>query len=694
MRCPVPLNQLAGDTAGLAAVLPMVNGYVNDAFYQEDLAEADRRWELVKSLFGPERLFLEVRQVHHGRKEDAEGLRAVFAFAARHKARTVATHKVLFAKPEQAELGALHFCLGGRAKWKDYKLRIAYRKAYIRSPRQMAEDFIEHPEALRNTMVLAEMCTLKAVLPSGPQASFPISLSDSSDDDADARFAELCRVRLTKRAGTKFMKKGEENNIRARLALELAEIRQVGGAALFVLLADICEWARQKGIPVLLPTTINGSLVAYLLGLTELNPLAFGFAWERFLPRLEPLTDLQIWVGAVQHERFRELIFEKVAQNALRVVDYRKFTFTTGIFRVLEAAGLTMAQEQEIKDMVRQEADYSWNYDGWERLGILLQERKAKLMTDTDLPELLRLAAGLDGVACAAKEHLETILVSDQDLTGQIPVAFTLSVRAIAQYPQSSLAGCWPLLEIKAQSLLSRLARAEKNVRRDLQWPAFKLRDLPLADEQAFAFLQSSDAFEHFTGNEDIFCAQEICAWFREAKVGSLTDLAAVFALCRPGGIDLYPAFLAAKLGSPLKTGPGVSPRLAAFCPETFGVMVFQEQCLYAIAAMLDCYSREAEQWRRWRAKRSAPSEKAEFVARVVAKEGIKEAEAELVFVQLAHACEYSFHKGYALTWALLFYRCAYLARHYPLQYSYALEFETTQAQESNAGDEALNFHK
>lgn len=617
---------------------------------EQEAAEAVARE--YTELFGPGRFFLELQE--NGLPAQAGVNAGLVALARRLNLPLVATNDVHYLEREDAELQDVVLCVQTAKTLDDPdRLRFATDQLYLRTPEEMAELFAATPEAVDNTVAIAERVDFALPLGRTYLPAFPVPAGTSPAE----HLRELCRRGVADRYGREV-----PAEVGPRLESELETIIGMGYAGYFLIVWDFIRFAREKGIPVGPGRgSAAGSLVAYLLGITDIDPLQHGLLFERFLnPERVTLPDIDV-----------DFCFERRGE----VIDYVVRTY--GEDRVAQIVTFgTLAARAAIRDVGRV---LSWPLAEVDRLAKLVPNELGMTLEKAldQVPELreaydrdqrarrlLDLARRAEGLPRHASTHAAGIVISDVPLLERVPVQRTGEGLVTTQVDMDSLADLGVLkMDFLGLRTLTVLDQAVKLIaQRHGQAP--ELDRLPLDDPATYEMLQEGETEGVFQLESRLFKSL-----LREIRPSSFADLVAILAIGRPGPINLRSEFAKRKEGQVEVSYP--DPRLEPILRETYGIMIYQEQVMRIAAELAGFSLGEADLLRRAMSKKKASElEKLRerFVAGAVGR-GSAPQVAEEIFALMEYFANYGFNKSHAAAYALVSYRTAYLKRHYPAEY-------------------------
>ncbi|MCG0239656.1 MAG: DNA polymerase III subunit alpha [Firmicutes bacterium] len=647
----VTLADLEAHREGLIALSGCLRGPLARPL-REGRAEEARRWAVrLREIFGPDRFFVELQD--HGWEEERRVGRALVALARALGLQLVATNDVHYLTPGEARLHDLVLAIGsGRTLQDPHRLRFPTDQYYLKSGAEMAARFAELPEALAATAAIAERCEVELPLGRALLPAYPLPPGWS---DPDAYLRHLCTEALPRR-----YPQGAGPEVRERLEHELSIIRSMGFAEYFLIVWDFVRAARERGILVGPGRGSGaGSLVAYLLGITGVDPLAHGLLFERFLnPERVDLPDLDI---DFDHERRDEVIAyvaEKYGRDRVaQIITFGTMAARAAVRDVGRALGLPPGEV----DRVARAIPFGMDLATARQQVPELQQAAGR----RELAELLDLAEALEGLPRHASTHAAGVVIAPGPLTDYVPLYRGADGTLVTQYDMEGLQAIGLLkMDFLGLRTLTVIDRAVQAIR--AREPGFRLEAIPLDDPATYAMLAAGQTLGVFQLE-----AGWVADVLRQLRPARFQDVVAVISLCRPGPMQYIPEYIARR-----ETGPRYPhPDLADILQETYGIMVYQEQVMQVAARMAGFSLGQADLLRRAVGKKKREElerYRDAFIAGAVAR-GYDRALAEQVYADILRFASYGFNKSHAVAYGLLAYQTAYLKRHYPVEFMAAL---------------------
>ncbi|WP_439115638.1 DNA polymerase III subunit alpha [Hydrogenophaga sp.] len=673
------LEELNG---GLLMLSGAQAGPVGQALIQGD---AQRAADVALKLAGlfTHRFYIELQRA--GRVDDERHVTAAVQLAARLHLPVVATHPVQFTEPDDYESHEARVCISdGEILGNNRRVRRFTREQYFKSAEHMVALFHDVPSAVANTLEIAKRCNLTLVLGKPQLPNFPTPLIDGVPMPMEDFFRlssfEGLEERLAHLYPDVAKRDAERPRYVARLEFEINTILNMGFPGYFLIVGDFINWAKKNGCPVGPGRGSGaGSLVAYALKITDLDPLQYNLLFERFLnPERVSMPDFDIDFCQTNRDRVIDYVKDKYGKDAVsqiatfgtmaaraairdvgRVLDF-SYGFCDGISKLIpNKPGMSVTLQYPPNP--KKEGDKN-NYAI--EMEPVLAERISK---EDDVKTLIELAQKLEGMTRNIGMHAGGVLIAPGKLTDFTPLyAQPGSDSAVSQYDKDDVEAVglvkFDFLGLATLTILE-IAR-EFIAKRHKGQEDFCFENVPLDDARVYALFSRGQTEAVFQ-----FESRGMQGMLKDAKPSRLEDLIALNALYRPGPMDLIPSFVARKHGREVIEYP--HPLVADMLSETYGIMVYQEQVMQT-AQILGGYSLGgADMLRRAMGKKKA-EEMAEHRAIFragAAKNDISQEKADEIFDLMEKFAGYGFNKSHAAAYSLLAYHTGWLKVHYTAEF-------------------------
>jgi DNA polymerase-3 subunit alpha len=667
-----------GTTGIIALSGDMAHGEVAQAVLMDDVQEARRRASLAvafyRQAFG-DRYYLEVQR--YDQPHEATQVTRLVAMARSTQTPLIATHPIQFATPEDFYLHELRYCVSNGEVISDPgRVPKFTAEQYFKSQKEMKEMFADLPEAVANTVQVARRCSTtielgKNYLPEFPTQGLPVGefLRQKSQEGLEARLLHNFPEPAEREA--------KRPEYQERLDRELGTINRMEFSGYFLIVADFIGWARANDILVGPGRGSGaGSLVAYALGITDIDPLPYNLLFERFLnPERVSMPDFDIDFEKAGRDRVIQYVIDKYGENQVAQIATlgtlggraaingvgRAFGVnprTIGIISALipKKPGTTIHDAMFGNDKTGQHpiADLNKRY-----------EREAEVRKIVDLAMALESAPTNVGV------HASGLLIAPSTVSDFSPLYYDPASagksKGRSQYdgPSVELAGLvkFDFLGLKTLDIIKK-AILSINKRPEFEGRPLSQPQIPLNDAKTFEALQKGDSVAVFqlesTGMQRML---------KDARPDRFEDIVALVALFRPGPMSLIPTYCARKHGKEEVSYP--DPRVQEVLKETYGIMVYQEQVMQMAQYVGGYTLGGADLLRRAMGKKKVDEmlKQRQMFREGAQKNGLSVEKADEIFDLMEKFAGYGFNKSHAAAYGLLAYQTAYLKINYPVEY-------------------------
>ncbi len=645
---------------GIIATSACLGGEIDQALLAGKFEEAVRVAKEYEEIFGKGNYFLEIQ--NHGHIPECV---KIWEDKIRLSKETgiplVATQDSHYTRPEDADYHDVLLAVQTGNKIGDGdRLSMKAEDFSITSPETMAERFKDAPEALAATVAIGERCNVELDLKTTYLPDFP----KPDGKTASEYLRELTEERLPGRYS------GEKNTpeVRKRLEYELDVIGKTGFADYFLIVQDLIKWAKDHGIAVGPGRgSAAGSIISYVLGITDVNPLDYDLLFERFLnPERIQMPDIDIDFADKRRDEVLAYAREKYGEDRVAQI----ITFGTMAARAaVRDAGRAMGMSYTFCDQVAKLIPGGPGVKLAEALENV-EELAAMYRSDPDAKKLLETAKHLEGVVRHASVHACGTVISKEPLTNYVPLQLAPQdkLNVITQFEMHSVEDLG-LLKIDFLGLKN-LTIIEDTVRlvKDLRGETVEISELPLDDPKTYELLQNGDTTGVFQ-----FESSGMRRYMKDIHPSQLDDLVALVALYRPGPMELIPSFIKRKEGKEKITY--LHPKLEPILANTYGIGVYQEQMMRIARDLAGYTLPEADTLRKAIGKKikSLLDEQEVKLVQGMIKNGIDKRTAKAIWDLFPPFARYGFNKSHAVCYALIGYRTAYLKAHYPEEFMASL---------------------
>jgi DNA polymerase III subunit alpha len=650
---------------GLIALSGALEGDIGRALVSARERDAESALDAWLALL-PGRFYLELQRL--GRPLEEAYIAGAVALAARRGVPVVATNDVRFLEAGEFECHEARVCIHDGALLGDPgRVRRYSRQQYLRTPQEMAALFADIPEALANSVEIARRCSLVLNLGEARLPQYPVPAGVSTE--------QFLRAQAGEGLAGRFVASGTVPPAHAeRLARELEVICQMGFAGYFLIVADFIRWARTHDVPVGPGRGSGaGSLVAYSLGITDLDPLRFELLFERFLnPERVSMPDFDIDFCMEGRDRVIDYVAHKYGRERVsQIITYGTMAAKAVVRDVGRVLGMSYGYVDRIAKLIPFE------------LGITLEsalekepELKRLYQSEDEVRNLIDLARSLEGLTRNAGMHAGGVVIAPSMLTDFTPLyCDAAGGSVVTQFDKDDVEAAglvkFDFLGLRTLTIIDRAARL---INSELPAGAARLEvsALPMDDAVTYALLRSCRTTAVFQlesrGMKDLI---------RRLQPDRFEDIVALVALFRPGPLQsgMVDDFMNRKHGRSDAPTDYLHPSLEPILKPTYGVILYQEQVMQ-IAQVLAGYTLGGADLLRKAMGKKKPEEMAQqrsvFVGGAVGR-GVREYTAAHIFDLMEKFAGYGFNKSHSVAYALLSYQTAYLKAHYPAQFMAAV---------------------
>ncbi|MBU4419304.1 MAG: DNA polymerase III subunit alpha [Candidatus Omnitrophica bacterium] len=648
---------LAQHSAGLIGLSACLKGEIPCLILQKRFNDAIKAADTYQNILGKGNFYLEIQG--NSIPEQKIVNTGMIKISGELGIPLVATNDVHYPTKDRAAAHEALLCIQTQTTLDDPKhMRFQTEEFYFTSPEEMKKLFSECPEALKNTLEIAARCNLELDF---TQMHLP-KYSPPGGKDKEEFLLGLCEKGLTE----KNLKDNPE--VQKRLDHELKIIRHMGFISYFLIVWDFIAYAKSQSIPVGPGRgSAAGSLVSYLLGITDLNPLKYGLLFERFLnPERMGLPDIDIDFCYERRQEVIDYVTNKYGQeNVAQIITFGTMQARAVIRDVGRVMAIPYAEVDRIAKLIPAELEMTLKkaLESEPELNNLYKN-------DPQITKLISIALSLEGLNRHASVHAAGVIIADKPLNNYMPVFKTGDDQITTGYSMGTLEKIGLLkvdfLGLRTLTVIDETLKLIKKIR-GIQ---IDLEKLPLDDQNTYKLLASSHTIGIFqvesSGMRDLL---------KKLIPERFEDLIALLALYRPGpiGSGMLDDFMKRKHGIiPIKYE---HPKLESILKETYGIMVYQEQIMQIASVLAGFSLAQADILRKAMGKKIPEvmeKERKNFLSGCV-KNGIKESTAGKIFDLIEYFSGYGFNKSHSTAYALISYRTAYLKANYPVEFMTAL---------------------
>jgi len=647
---------LAQHSKGLIAMTACIQGKIPQLIIAKKFDEAEKTALKYQEIFGKDNFYLEIQ--HHPNLPNQKIVNdALILLSKKLNIPLVATNDCHYLKPEDAIAQDILMLINTNAKPDDpERLTMKADDFSMHPPKKMQEFFKDTPEAIENTQKIVESCNFEFKLGQIKLPYFQVPGNKTPDEYLE----ELCQKGLEKRQ----IQKTEQ--VLKRLHHELSIIKQTGFASYFLIVQDFVNWAKENRI-VVGPGrgSAAGSLVSYLLNITDIDPLKYDLLFERFLnPERISMPDIDLDFT----DRRRDEVINYIAQKYGRDKVAQIITFGTMAARVaIRDVGRALKYPYSYCDRIAKMIPFGFTLDqALEKI----DEFKQLYYSDEKATKLIDLAKKLEGVVRHASTHACGVVISKTPLTEIVPLQQPSQNEQgiVTQYEMHSIEDLgllkMDLLGLKNLTIIEdTLARIYK-----VQNKSLKIEDIPLDDPDTFKLLQKGETTGVFQLESD-----GMKRYLKQLKPTEFEDIIAMVALYRPGPMQFIPDYIKGKHGK--RKIQYLHPKLEPILKKTYGIMVYQEQLMQIAQELAGFTLAEADILRKAvgkKIKKLLLEQKEKFIQGGI-NQGIDKRIIEQIWEWILPFAKYGFNRSHSASYAMIAYQTAYLKAHYPVEFMAAV---------------------
>ncbi len=658
------IELLKQHSEGLICLSACVNGYVSEPLLENQVETAEKRAQALSEIFGKDNFYLEIQKHLNVKKQDELNERLI-ALSRKLGIPLIATNDNHYVKNGDAEAQEVLLCIQTQSTLNTPNRKLSMIDSpdfYMKSPEEMTGLFIQTPEAIENSIKIADMCDLEISLGKWIMPVFDVPDKTSSGD----YLKKLVHQGLKKRYGT------VTEEISKRADYELSIIIGKKYETYFLIVADFVNWAKSQGISVGPGRgSAAGSVVSFALGITDIDPFFFNLPFERFLnPDRPSAPDIDLDFADTRRDEVIEYVTKKYGRDKVaQIITFGTMEARGSVRDTGRAMGMPYSGPDRISKMIP---------PGWQGHAMTIDtaleqspELKMAYSTEQDTKKLLNLAKRVEGVARHASVHAAGVVIADKPLTEYTPLQKeTNGDKVITQYDMYTVGedgvGLLKMdfLGLRNLTIIEEalnFIKANKGI-------DFDLSTVPLDDKKTYDLLSDAET----TGIFQLESAG-MRRYIKDLKPTSIFDLMAMVALYRPGPMANIPEFIERKRDSSKIKLP--DKRLAEALKQSYGMLVYQDDVLLTTIAIAGYTWLDADKFRKAMGKKipaEMKKQKEQFIKGSVAN-GLSEKKAESIFNLIAPFAGYGFNKAHAACYATIAYRTGYLKANYPVEFMTAL---------------------
>jgi DNA polymerase-3 subunit alpha len=656
-------------SAGLIATTACVGGHIPTLLREGNVEEAKQRALWFKNVFGPDRFYFEMQPAEFDKQHILNPL--LIQYGREWDIPLIGTSDAHYLLEADREAHEVMLAVQTKSLVSDpTRFSFGECRAFVRSTEQMLAAFPQQPEAIWNTGQIADMCDFNFEFGKLHFPLFPVP----KEHTQDSYFAVLCRQGLEQIKHMGLIPQENYGIYDARLQLEIDLIIKMGFVGYFLVVSDFIQWAKKQGIPVGAGRgSAAGSLVAWALQITNIDPIAYNLLFERFLnPERVSMPDIDIDFCIERREEVINYVKDKYGHECVcQIITFGTMMAKGVIKDVARALGFPFQDANAITDLIPEQLKITLNE-------AIEQEPRLKILIDSNpkVQHLFQICLKLEGLTRHASKHAAGVVISPEPLADCLPLYVpSKSTDLVSQYAMTELEAVGFLkMDFLGLQNLTVIQRALVAIKRNYKID-INLDTISLADQKTFDLLRKG-----LTKGVFQFESEGIGEVLRKLQPDKFEDLIAVNALYRPGplGSGMVDDFIDRRHGR--KPTTYMFPELEPILAETYGVIVYQEQVMKIASAIGGYTLGGADILRRAMGKKKAEEmakQRAAFTDGAAAG-GFDKKKAGELFDLMEYFAGYGFNKSHSAAYALIAYHTAYLKANYPNEFMAAVvTFET-----------------
>lgn len=645
---------------GLIAVVPSFSGEVAICLRNKDPKKAGELIRVYEKIYGRENLYLEITH-HPGIFGHSDLQKKIIALSQKTGIPLVAAHDIFYMNPEDKTVRDTLLSVQSKGGFSDQGPSGEKEDFSFISPKAMLKKFEKNPEATENTIKIAEACNLKLDLGNWvfPKLGLP-ERSKTYDEELRKETYEGLKKRELK----------ETPELKKRVEYELGVIKNKGYSPYFLVVSDLLSFAHRNNILTTIRGSVAGSMVTYLCGITNVNPLEYKLPFERFLnPERPSAPDIDMDFADNRRDEVIQYAKDKYGEDKVVQIGTFGTMMAKGAVRdVARALGYPYSEGDRIARLIPL-GSQGFPMTIKKAMGIE-PELKKLYKTETDARKILDIAQKVEGCARHISVHAAGVVISPESLTEYVPLQFDPKRgKKITQFDMHAVedAGLlkFDFLGIRNLSILAdavRLVKFFQNIDVDIE-------NVPLEDKKTFAMLARGETMGLFQLN-----GGAMTQFLKELKPTKISDINAMIALYRPGPMKNIPEYIARKHGK--KKVVYYHPKMKSFLEESYGILVYQEDVMFTALELAGYTWKTVDKLRKAIGKK-IPEEMAKqheiFVKGCFDFSGVPRKEAEKLWKLFEPFQGYGFNKAHAASYGKVAYQTAYMKANFPVEYMCAV---------------------
>ena len=654
---------LAAHAEGLIATSGCMSAEIPRSLLSENPDEAVKKWDWYADVFGRDRFFVELQQ--HNIKEITDLNKKLLSLGARYDARYIATNDVHYVNQADARLQDILLAIQTNSQLNDPdRMKMSDDSYYLRTPLEMSKLFSEVPDALSNTLLIAERCNVDLGFKGYHLPDFAVPEGYAPDSYLRALCQEGAKI--------KFKDDATSSKVQERLEYELNVVHTMGFDAYFLIIWDLCRFARENGIWYNARGSAAGSIIAYTLDITRVDPLEHALIFERFLnPGRISMPDIDLDFRDDRRSEMLEYTARKYGDDKVAQI----ITFgTMGSKAALRDVARVMEIPLPEIDKVAKLVPFVSGRATTMKDAMEVAEFKKIYDSQPHLREVIDIAARMEGTVRNAGTHAAGVVISDKPIMDYLPLHRPTSnseetpIKSVTQFEMGILDSLGMLkVDFLGLITLTVMARACDMIEKR-HGIKYDLNNIPIDDPKSFELMgagQTAGVFQVEGGGMTRYLVQ--------MKPKNLDNIIAMVALYRPGPMAFIPDYIARMHGE--AEVEYRHPAMEPIFKDTFGIPVYQEQLMRAAVELAGYTPSESDELRKAISKKikaDIDKHRAKFVKGAVEK-GMEQSTADAIYMDWEEFARYGFNKSHAADYGVIAVQTAFLKSTYPAEYMAAL---------------------
>ncbi len=654
---------LAAHSEGLICTSGCMSAEIPRALLQDNPEEAVRRMNWYYDVFGKDNFFVELQQ--HNIKEITDLNKKLLEMGVRYESNYIATNDVHYVNQEDARLQDILLAIQTNSTYNDPdRMRMTDDSYFLRSPEQMSQLFAEVPSSLSNTLLIAERCNVDLGFKGYHLPEFNVPEGHT----AETYLRALCEAGAEKR----YHEDATSQKVKERLDYELNVVHTMGFDAYFLIVWDLCRFAREHGIWYNARGSAAGSIIAYTLEITIVDPLEHALIFERFLnPGRISMPDIDLDFRDDRRSEMLEYCARKYGDDKVaQIITFGTMGTKAAIRDVARVMEIPLPEVDRVAKLVPFVSGRATTMkDAME-----VAEFKDIYDKQKHLHDVIDIAAKMEGTVRNAGTHAAGVVISDRPIMDYLPLHRPTSnseetpIKSVTQFEMGVLDSLGMLkVDFLGLITLTVMARACDMIfkRHNIK---FDLTNIPVNDPKSFELMgagQTAGVFQVEGGG--------MTRWLVQMKPKNLDNIIAMVALYRPGPMAFIPDYIARMHGE--AEVEYRHPAMEPIFKDTFGIPVYQEQLMRAAVELAGYTPSESDELRKAiskKKKEDIEKHRAKFVKGAVEK-GMDQSIADAIYMDWEEFARYGFNKSHAADYGVIAVQTAYLKAHYPAEYMAAL---------------------